>query len=175
MLKSEKLNLGAGRKSLKDYVNLDMFKLPGIDVVHDLNKYPWPFKDHAFSEVRCPYVLEMLSDFIKAVEEIYRISKPNAIIKVSSPLFPNMRSAQDPLTKTLMTYNTFDYFAPSKHHLNYYSKAKLKVLKREIVFSRNKYLRWLSFLPNINQKFYVRFLFNLFPANEILYTLKVVK
>ena len=133
-MKSNKLNLGAGKQALKGYINLDVTNLPNIDVVHNLNKYPWPFKDNTFTLIRCPYVLEMLDDFIKAIEEIHRISKDGAIIKVYSPLFPNMRSAQDPLTKKFMTYHSFDYFDIKNPGLNYYSKAKFKILKnRQIV------------------------------------------
>ena len=174
-MKSDKLNLGAGKQPLKGFINLDMAKLPNIDVVHNLNKYPWPFKDNTFTLIRCPYVLEMLDNFIKAVEEIHRIGKNGAIVKVYSPLFPNMRSAQDPLTKKFMTYHSFDYFDITDPGLNYYSKAKFKILKKEIIFSSNKYLKWISFLPNLAPKFYVRFLFNVLPSNEIIYTLRVVK
>lgn len=173
--KEQKLNIGAGKRPLKEYINLDSRKLPGIDIVHDLNKYPWPFKDNQFNEVIAMYSLELLEDFIKAIEEIYRISKNKARIIVYSPLFPNMRSAQDPLTRKFMTYNTFDYFTPENRGLNYYSKARFRIIRRKIIFSRNKLLKFLNFLPNISQKFYVRFLFNLFPSNEIIYELETVK
>jgi len=172
---SSKLNLGCGKRPREGYVNVDIAKLPGVDIVHNLNNYPWPFKENQFSAVRAPYVLELLDDFMRAIEEIWRISKPGAKILVFSPLFPNMRSAQDPLTKKFMTWNTFDYFDTDNEGLNYYSYAKFKILERKIVFSRNRYLEWLSIIPNIFPKFYCRFLFNLFPSNEILYELEVVK
>ena len=46
-----KLNIGCGKKILNGYINLDVVKLPGVDIVHDLNKYPWPFKDNYFDEI----------------------------------------------------------------------------------------------------------------------------
>lgn len=170
-----KLNIGSGKRPLKGFLNIDKFKVSGVDKIVDLNKYPWPFKENQFEEVRAMYVIEMLDNFIKAIEEIHRISKNGAKVVVYSPLFPNMRSAQDPLTKKFMTYNSFDYFSPDDKGLNYYSKAKFKIMKRIMIFSRNKYLKFLNFLPNIFPKFYVRFLFNIFPSNEIIYVLKVVK
>ncbi len=171
----EKLNIGAGKRPIKGFLNLDAKNFPGIDKVHDLNKYPWPFEDNKFKEIRAMYVLELLEDFLKAIEEIWRISRPGARIVIYSPLFPNMRSAQDPLTKKFMTYNTFDYFTPENKGLNYYSKARFKIIKRRIIFSRNKHLKFLNTIPNLYQKFYVRFLFNLLPSNEIIYELKAVK
>lgn len=171
---AKKLNLGAGKKIDLGYLNVDIVKLNGVDLVWDLNKMPWPFKENQFEEVKCRYVLELLDNFINVTEEIWRVCSPGAKVIVYSPLFPNMRSAQDPLTKKFMTYNSFDYFVPGTG-LNYYSKAKFKILRRKIIFSRNKNLEWLSFIPNISQKFYCRFLFNLFPSNEIIYKLEVVK
>jgi len=42
MKKSTKLNIGCGKDIKEDYVNLDSVKLPEVDVVHNLDKYPWP-------------------------------------------------------------------------------------------------------------------------------------
>ncbi|HPC10341.1 MAG TPA: class I SAM-dependent methyltransferase, partial [archaeon] len=66
-----KLNIGCGKKILKGYINLDVVKLPGVDIVHDLNKYPWPFKDNYFDEIYADNVLEHLDDIIKPIEEIW--------------------------------------------------------------------------------------------------------
>ena len=42
-----KLNLGSGSKILKGYVNVDKFQYYNPDVVHDLEKFPYPFKDNS--------------------------------------------------------------------------------------------------------------------------------
>ena len=60
----KKLNLGCGQNILKDYVNLDAMKLDGVDVIHDLEKFPWPFKDNTFDEVYTSHTLEHLTDLI---------------------------------------------------------------------------------------------------------------
>jgi len=174
------LNLGCGRdirKSNKNekWVNIDIADLTGIDVKHDLTKFPYPFKDNYFDEVLSLGSLELINaDFIKIMEELYRICKPNAIIKIRSPVFPNMASAQDPLTKKFMTYNTFEYFNPDSGY-DYYSKARFKTIKREYIYSLSPKLKWLSFIPNLFPKFYTRFLFFLFPSNNIYYELRVLK
>ena len=38
-----KLNLGAGNDIRSDFVNHDVADLLAIDIVHDLNSYPWPW------------------------------------------------------------------------------------------------------------------------------------
>lgn len=171
------LNLGCGKDIIKStnsikWINIDIADLLGVNVKHDLTKFPYPFKDNFFDEILSLGSLELINaDFIKIMEELHRICKPNAIIKIRSPAFPNMCSAQDPLTKKFMTWNTFEYFTDDWH----YSKARFKTTKRKYIYSLNPKLRWLSFFPNLFPVFYTRFLFNLFPSNNIYYELKVVK
>ena len=167
-----KLNLGCGKDIKKGYINLDKVNIPGIDVIHDLTKFPWPFPNDYFDEILSLGTIELINaDFIKIMEEIYRISKQGALIKIRSPVFPNMCSAQDPLTKKFMTYNSFDYFNPHWH----YSNARFKIITKKYIFSLSSKLKWLSFIPNLAPKFYTRFLFNLFPSNCIYYELKTIK
>lgn len=170
----KKLNLGCGKDTRRDYVNIDRVKLEGVDIVHNLNKFPYPFKDDEFDEVLSLGTLELLDDFLKVMEELHRICKKGARIKIRSPVFPNMCSAQDPLTKKFMTYNTFEYFK-GKGGMDFYTKARFKTLRRKYIFSLNPKLKFLSFIPNLAPKFYTRFLFNLFPSNCIFYVLEVVK
>ena len=37
-----KINLGCGREILEGYTNVDLIKEQGVDVIHDLNEYPYP-------------------------------------------------------------------------------------------------------------------------------------
>ena len=92
----KKLNIGCGTDSRINYVNLDKIQLKGVDVVHDLDKYPWPFKNNYFDEVYGQDVIEHLRDFFKAMQEIHRISKQGATVRLvvpywhsSSAFYPN--------------------------------------------------------------------------------------
>lgn len=147
--------MGCGSDIKEGYINLDVYKLPNVDVVHNLSKFPYPFKNDYFKEILSYGTLELINaDFIRILEEIWRISSKGAIIKIISPAFPNFTSAQDPLTRHFRTYNTFEYFKGEGY--NYYSKARFKTLKRKYIYSRNKRLKWLSFIPNISPKFYTK-------------------
>ena len=87
MKKSEKLNLGCGSDIKEGFINLDFQKFDGVDLTHDLNKIPYPFKDSSFSEINMRNILEHLNDSYAIMKEIYRISKPNALIKIRTPHF----------------------------------------------------------------------------------------
>ena len=71
----KKLLLGAGTHCRSDYVNLDINKHQGIDVVHDLNVFPYPFQDNQFELVEAHHVIEHLEDIPAVIKEIARILK----------------------------------------------------------------------------------------------------
>lgn len=171
----KKLNIGSGKTPMKGYVNLDIVKLPNVDVVHDLDKFPWPFKNNTFEAVYCDNVLEHLSSIVKPVEEIWRISQNKAKIIVKVPISPSVWGHVDPTHRQYFTYMTFDYFTP-ECSLNYYSKARFKILKRKIVF--HQYFPFLNWIFNSSakmQKLYSMFLYFMFPANSLYFELEVLK
>ena len=70
-----KANLGCGNEILEGYVNVDLKPLERVYVPCDLSCFPWPFEDEVFDEVRGKDILEHLPDTLRAMEEIYRITK----------------------------------------------------------------------------------------------------
>ncbi len=176
----KRLNLGCGKKILSGYINTDVAKLKGVDVVHNMEKFPWPFKNNEFDEILTIHVLEHVSDLCKTMEEIYRISKNNALIKIRVPYFASPEHHNDPTHKRKFTYNTFDYF--TAQHYDYYSDARFEIIKKNIFFFTGKEFmksKWFSFpfdfLINISPTIYQRFFCYLFPASEIHFLLKVKK
>ncbi len=174
-MKEKKINIGCGKDIRQGYVNLDSVKLPGVDIVHNLENYPWPFKDNEFGIVSCSHVLEHLTSITKPIEEIWRITKSGGKIMIEVPIFPSIGAAADPTHKTFYTYQTFNYFR-TNDGLNYYSKARFKILKRRIVFSRlTPFFTWLFNCSQTMQKFYVYFLSFLIPAEVLRVELEPVK
>ena len=169
-----KLNLGCGKDIKKGYVNVDFVKLPGVDKVFDLNKKRWPFKENTFDEVNCKDIIEHLDDPLKTMEEIWRITKPNAVIKIHVPFFPGMYAISDLTHKNFFNYNSFDCFVPGDPH-NYYAKARFKIIKREIIFSWNKLLNVIAVPINLSPMIYQRYFAFLLPSNAIDFELKVIK
>ena len=84
-----KLNLGCGSKLLTGYTNVDKFNLYKPDLLHDLEKFPYPFKDNSVDEIILSHVLEHLGQapetFNNIIKELYRICKNETIINISVP------------------------------------------------------------------------------------------
>lgn len=170
-----KLNLGAGKKPLKGYVNIDKNNFKGVDLVWNLDNFPYPFKNNSVDEIVAENILEFVENFMKTIEEIYRICKPGAKIKIIYVPCPSPFSFQNPLVVTRMGFNTFEYYLSDEGTESYLFKPKFKILKRKYIFSANKYLRWISSIVNIFPRVYTRFLFNIFYSNYIYIELEVVK
>lgn len=77
-----KLNLGCGADIKKGYVNIDFRKLTGVDVKHDLNKFPYPFKNNTFDFIYSRNCIEQLDDIMKVMYELHRICKKKGLVNI---------------------------------------------------------------------------------------------
>ncbi|NWF70822.1 MAG: hypothetical protein HXY40_17190 [Chloroflexi bacterium] len=130
---SDKLHLGAGNEVLEGWINHDVAPLPGIDVVHDLEVFPYPFADSQFGSVRMINVLEHLSSTIKVMEELHRITRHDADVVIRVPYWNSRDMATDPTHKTAYSEYSFDFFDPSKRHCRerpYYSSARFQIVRK---------------------------------------------
>ena len=169
----KKLNLGCSTDYLEGWVNLDLAKGKDIyghnvkvDVVWDLNKYPYPFKDNEFEVVRAFAIMEHLNSPIKTMEEIKRITKHGGTIEIIVPHFSNHRNYSDPTHKWTYSVQAIE---------NPLINQGCLIIKSKILFSENKFLRGLNFIPNIHQKAYERYFAWMFPSNGVYWELMVNK
>jgi len=132
MLSQKKINLGCGHRKLPGWINHDIVPLPGVDVTHDLTKFPWPWENCNFDEINMTDVLEHLPDTLKTLEEIYRITKPGAKCFISVPYWNSWESVTDPTHVRQFNELSFDYFDPTKwrcQNREYYTNARFYVKK----------------------------------------------
>ncbi len=126
-----KLNLGAGNDIRSDFVNHDVADLLGIDIVHDLNSYPWPWQDDSFDTVLAMDILEHLDDFVKAMEEIHRILKFSGLATIRVPYWNHSCAYIDPTHKRGYHERTFDFFDINSNYYkirSYYSSARFTII-----------------------------------------------
>jgi len=82
-----KLNLGCGEEKKAGYINIDIRPLTKPDILHDLNKIPYPFLDNTFDIVEANHVLEHLNNVFLVMKEINRILKPGGRLILKVPHF----------------------------------------------------------------------------------------
>jgi len=169
----KKLNLGCWKDIKKDYINLDILKNPGVDVVWDIDKLPWPFKKEEFEEVYASHVLEHVENLTNVMKEIKRICKNKAKLVIRVPHFSCGVSYRDPTHKKLFSYFTFDYFKKGDYNLPVFN-----IISKKLNFTRENFT-FLNYLINpiinINPAIYERFFCWVLPCAEVILVLEIKK
>lgn len=170
----KKLNLGCGiNKSIADAVTIDINPLSNADIIHDLNKFPWPFSDNEFDVIYCMDVLEHLDDVVKVMEEIHRIAKPHATVNITVPHFSCVNAYTDPTHKHFFSLFSFDYFT-GQNQYDFYTKVRFNK-KIQLIFYPTFLNKLIWRIANRYPQFYERYLVWIFPAWFISVKLEVIK
>jgi len=171
----KKLNLGCGNDIRKGFINLDLDNHKGVDIVHNIDKIPWPFSKGEIDLIYTSHLLEHVNDLVKTMKEVHRICKNKARIIIRVPHFSCGVSYRDPTHKRFMSYHTFDYFTERCFYKNF---PKFKIIKRRLNFTREAFIflnHIFNPIININPSIYERFFCWMLPCSEILFELEVVK
>ena len=125
-----KFNLGCGTDVREGFVNVDGSPIDGVDLVHDLAVMPWPIADGVATEVILINVLEHLPDTVRTIEELRRICRPGAIVRVRVPFYNSPDMFADPTHRRFFSERTFNFFDPRRAECRqrpYYSPARFEV------------------------------------------------
>jgi len=174
------LDLGCGINKLKTknpndiIIGVDKVKVKGVDIVHDLDKFPYPFRDNEFDLVYASHFLEHVEDLEKTLKEIQRILKPNGTFKGRVPHFSCGVTYRDPTHKRFFSYFSFDYFSDKC----WYAPVKFRIKKVSFNFTRTSVTFLNGFFNPLLNKFptvYERFFCWIFPTSEVLFELENIK
>ena len=112
MVKSapKKLDLACGNSKQPGFFGVDRIKTDAVDLVRNLEQYPWPWADSSIEEIWCSHYIEHTEDLVKFMEECHRILVPGGKITVVAPYYSSMRAWQDPTHKRAVSEATFLYF-----------------------------------------------------------------
>ena len=123
------LFIGAGLRRHENAIHQDKRVLPGIDVVHDLEIFPWPFQSATYDKIIAFDVIEHLTDIIRTIEECHRILVPAGIMWIHTTYWNTKQSFTDPTHKHWFTENSFDFFCPGTFfgdNYGFYSACKFR-------------------------------------------------
>lgn len=176
------LDIGCGNRKTPGCLGIDRAALPGVDVVHDLDQFPWPLPDNEFSVIFANHFLEHCSHILQTLAEIHRVARPNARLMVRVPHFASDNFHTDLTHKVAFGYRSFDHFALNGSvEYTFYVPFKFEILHRRIKFMsplrRVDPFRILGIeaLANLFPRIYERFFVYWLPPAEIQFELCVVK
>jgi hypothetical protein len=108
-----RLDLGEGRKH-PDSLRFEPCPGPQTDVLADLEA-GLPLGDSVVDEMETGHALAHTADFVGALEEVWRVCKPGALVHVRLPHATSVWAAsRDPRHQRLYTIETFEYFDPRR-------------------------------------------------------------
>ena len=108
------LDIGCGSNKQPGFIGMDKRKLSGVDIVHDLEKFPYPLPDSCCLTIMGSHIIEHLDPklTIRFFDELWRIIKPNGQLLLSTPYGGSPGYWQDPTHCNGFTQVTFQYFDP---------------------------------------------------------------
>lgn len=165
------LIIGAGfqKKEIEgEVVTLDFFtKNKEINVIHNLDKFPYPFKNNEFDEIIAEHILEHLENLWwkkhggkNAMDEMHRILKPGGKLKVLAPHPSVAWNYAHPTHKRYFPTNSFSQ--TTKEGQDKYSKQEYKINEVRLIYGHlyliGKIIDAVANFNKFSQKLFERYL-----------------
>ena len=165
------LDLGCGAHKQPGAIGADRNPASQADLLCDLDRLPYPFRDDRFDEVHLHHVIEHLADVVAVTAEVWRIARHGASVFVHTPHFSSIHSYTDPGHRQRLARGTFDQVRKDLP-----PGRCIEVVRKEIRFHPGYFWSWPArLIYKITPNKYEKFFAFLFPARELFYELRIVK
>ena len=104
-----RLNIGCWTHILPGWVNADIIPMGNGVVQMDASK-PWPWEDNTFDQIWASHIAEHVLDKMHFIREMYRVSKPGALIQLRIPPHTWSEFWRDPTHRSCWNEHSFDHF-----------------------------------------------------------------
>jgi predicted SAM-dependent methyltransferase len=120
-----RLDLGCGEnKQGPDWIGMDIRPLPGVDIVWNVEEYPWPLPDGCCLTVLASHLVEHIDPahggFLRFMDEVWRVCRVGAQFAISMPYCTSPGFYQDPTHCNPRNEITWAYFTPDHPLWNIY-------------------------------------------------------
>jgi len=134
-----RLDIGCGENVQKHYVGMDIRPCKGVDIVHDVQEFPWPIPDNIVIQALCSHLWEHIEPKhrIKFMDEIWRVMKPDGQLLLSVPYYSSFGACQDPTHYPCPNEATFTYFDPGYPLYVIYKPKPWKIITNDYRFNGN--------------------------------------
>lgn len=123
--------MGCSDHKQPGFVGMDIRKVKGVDIVHDVQKFPWPIPSDSCFQILMSHLYEHIEPKyrVRVMDEMWRILKPHGQLMLACPYANSFGAMQDPTHYTCPNEATFTYFDPD-HGLYEVYKPKPWKLER---------------------------------------------
>lgn len=163
----KKLDLGCGpQKKMGGAIGVDIRPAPHVDVVHDLNVYPYPFKDNEFDHIEMSHIIEHMQRPLYTMSEVHRIACPGATVRIVTPHYTSQLSYGD-----MEHFHRFGYIT----FLSLQNTGLFRIRKHKIHFTDFYKILGIPLFANLATRRWEKYFSFLFPALYVEVLLEVVK
>jgi SAM-dependent methyltransferase len=143
------LDVGCGINKYPGAIGIDRNPRSRADVLCDLDRFPYPFRDNSFDALRAVHVIEHVSDVIRAMEEFHRVVASGGRVHLVTPHYTDFSSFCDPTHRWHLNSFSFRYFGPDHGGFGYYSPARFREVSVHVRLLA--LWRWLGFEFLVNR------------------------
>lgn len=170
------LDIGCGNKKVPGSIGIDFNDNLSADIIHDLNKFPYPFHENEFEEIHIDSTLFLLDNPVLVMEEVYRITKVQAKIIITQPYFRSVWNYVDPWVKNFGTVHSFAFYDPDDPICKRYEYSTARFKTTSISFddynkNPNIFKKLIIKIANRFPRKYEKYLSHIFPLNNITHIL----
>jgi SAM-dependent methyltransferase len=126
------LDAGCGLNKYPGAIGLDRNPNTRADVIADLDRFPWPFENDSFREIRAIHVIEHVGDVIRTVEEFYRLLAPRGRAVIVTPHYTDFSSFCDPTHRWHLNSFSLRYFGKDSGGFAYYTGARFREISTRV-------------------------------------------
>lgn len=92
-----KIDIGCGKNKRAGFIGVDQYAMDGVDVVMDIDSYPWQWEDGSVEEAHCSHFLEHLNGYarVRFMNELYRVLRVGGKCTLITPHWASNRAYGD--------------------------------------------------------------------------------
>ena len=109
-----KLDVGCGLFKQKGCIGMDMVKHSHVDIVHDIQEFPWPVPDNICSQIIMSHIWEHIEPKYRfeVMDELWRIMRHDGQLFLAAPYANSFLSHAHPAHYMCPNEATFQFFDP---------------------------------------------------------------
>jgi SAM-dependent methyltransferase len=118
------LDVGCGINKKAGAIGIDRNPATRADVVVDLDRFPYPFRDSSFDALQAVHVIEHVSDVMRTMEEFHRLVRDGGEVFIVTPHYTDSSSFTDPTHRWHLNSFSMRFFGQDHGGYSYYSAVR---------------------------------------------------
>lgn len=137
--KGIRLDIGCGANKQPNFLGMDKRKLKGVDIIHDLEVFPYPLPNDICLTIIGSHIIEHIKPWLMLdfMNELWRVAKVGCQLMLSMPYGVSHGFVQDPTHCNPCNETTFQYFCPDYPLYQIYQPKPWKILPPTPVWQAN--------------------------------------